>query len=131
MSAQQGRKPVNLKGDLPAPFATPSVRNNATIVAKPEGAALASPPGFVVEEFMDMAGTRPRFMMLGPGNEILISDTSGNGNVFVIKDGVRIGAGTVVGAGSLVLRDLPDEVVAFGSPATIVRSLRHAEAAHR
>ena len=32
---------------------------------------------------------RPRFMMLGPGNEILISDTSGNGNVFVIKDGVR------------------------------------------
>jgi glucose/arabinose dehydrogenase len=43
----------------------------------------------VVEEFMDFAGPRPRFMMLGPGNEILISDTSGNGNVFVIKDGVR------------------------------------------
>ena len=71
VSAQRGRKPVNLKGDLPAPFATPSVRNNATIVAKPEGAALASPPGFVVEEFMDMAGTRPRFMMLGPGNEMV------------------------------------------------------------
>jgi glucose/arabinose dehydrogenase len=28
-------------------------------------------------------------MMLGPGNEILLSDTSGNGSVFVIKDGVR------------------------------------------
>ena len=88
VSAQRGRKPVNWK-DLPAPFATPSVRNNATVVPKPEGAALAAPPGFVVEEFMDFAGMRPRFMMLGPSNEILISDTSGNGNVFVIKDGVR------------------------------------------
>jgi glucose/arabinose dehydrogenase len=88
VSAQQGRKPVNWK-DLPAPFATPSVRNNATVVPKPEGATLSAPPGFVVEEFMDFAGLRPRFMMLGPGNEILLTDTSGNGNVFVIKDGTR------------------------------------------
>ena len=88
VSAQRGRKPVNWK-DLPEPFATPSSRNNPTVVARPEGAALAAPPGFVVEEFMDFAGMRPRFMMLGPGNEILISDTSGNGSVFVIKDGVR------------------------------------------
>ena len=88
VSAQRGRKPVNLT-ELPAPFATPSVRNNPTVVPKPEGASLAAPPGFVVEEFMDFAGLRPRFMMLGPGNEILISDTSGNGSVFVIKDGVR------------------------------------------
>jgi glucose/arabinose dehydrogenase len=87
-SAQRGRKPVNLK-DLPAPFATPSARNSPTIVPRPEGATLAAPPGFVVEEFMDFAGFRPRFMMLGPGNEILVSDTTGNGNVFVIKDGVR------------------------------------------
>ena len=89
VSAQQRRKPVNMKGELPAPFATPSVRNNATVVPKPDGATLTAPAGFVVEEFMDFAGLRPRFMMLGPSNEILISDTSGNGNVFVIKDGVR------------------------------------------
>jgi len=89
VSAQTGRKlPVNWK-DLPAPFASPSSRNSPTVVPKPDGAALTAPPGFVVDEFMDFAGMRPRFMMLGPGNEILISDTSGNGNVFVIKDGVR------------------------------------------
>ena len=88
LSAQRGRKPVNLK-DLPEPFATPSARNSPTIVAKPDSAALAAPPGFIVEEFMDFAGMRPRFMMLGPSNEILITDTSGNGSVFVIKDGVR------------------------------------------
>jgi len=88
VSAQRGRKPVNLK-ELPAPFATPSVRNNPTVVPRPDGATLTAPPGFVVEEFMEFAGMRPRFMMLGPSNEILISDTSGNGSVFVIKDGVR------------------------------------------
>ena len=89
VSAQQRRKPVNMKGELPAPFATPSVRNSATVVPKPDGATLSAPAGFVVEEFMDFAGLRPRFMMLGPSNEILISDTSGNGNVFVVNNGVR------------------------------------------
>ena len=88
LQAQSKRKPVNWK-ELPAPFATPSVRNNPTVAPRPEGAKLEAPAGFVVEEFMDFAGLRPRFMMLGPSNEILLSDTSGNGSVFVIKDGVR------------------------------------------
>lgn len=35
---------------------------------------------------------------------------------------VRIGAGTVVGAGSVVTGDLPDNVVAFGNPARIIRA---------
>jgi glucose/arabinose dehydrogenase len=87
-TAQNGRMPVNWK-DLPEPFATPSARNNATVVAKPDGPALAAPAGFVVEEFMDFAGMRPRFMLLGPNNEILITDTSQNGSVFAIKDGKR------------------------------------------
>lgn len=88
ISAQTGRKPVNWT-DLPAPFATPSARNSPTLVARPDGASLVAPPGFVVEEFMDFAGLRPRFMMLGPGNEILISDASGKGSVQVIRDGIK------------------------------------------
>ena len=88
LTARQGRKPVNWQ-DMPAPFATPSVRNNATVVPKPEAATLAVPAGFVVEEFMSFTTERPRFMMLGPNHEILLSDTSRQGSVFVIKDGVR------------------------------------------
>lgn len=88
LTAQQGRKPVNWK-ELPAPFATESVRNNPTVVPKPDGAKLDVPAGFVVEEFMAFTTERPRFMMLGPGNEILLSDTSTQGSVFVIKDRVR------------------------------------------
>lgn len=86
--AQSNRKPVNWK-ELPAPFATESARNNPTVIPKPDDARLEAPAGFVVEEFMAFETERPRFMMLGPGNEILMSDTSRNGSVFVIKNGTR------------------------------------------
>lgn len=88
VAAQSNRKPVNWT-ELPAPFATESARNGPTVVPKPEGATLEAPAGFVVQEFMAFETGRPRFMLLGPGNEILMSDTSRNGSVFVIKDGTR------------------------------------------
>jgi maltose O-acetyltransferase len=36
---------------------------------------------------------------------------------------VTIGENTVVGAGAVVTRDLPADVVAVGNPATVIRSL--------
>lgn len=36
-----------------------------------------------------------------------------------IINGIRVGAGTIVGAGAVVIRDLPDAVVAVGVPARI------------
>jgi glucose/arabinose dehydrogenase len=86
--AQQGNSlPVNWK-ELPAPFATESARNNPTLVPRPAGAQLTAPPGFTVEPFLTGLN-RPRFMILGPGNEILLSETARNGAVSVIKDGVK------------------------------------------
>ncbi|KOY50669.1 hypothetical protein I602_229 [Polaribacter dokdonensis DSW-5] len=37
------------------------------------------------------------------------------GNAF-IKQGVKIGRNTIVGAGSVVLKDVPDNVVVYGNP---------------
>lgn len=39
----------------------------------------------------------------------------------VVVSGLRVGARTVVGAGSVVVRDLPADVVAWGVPARVVR----------
>ncbi len=52
---------------------------------------------------------------------IVVEDNVWLGASVTVGPGVRIGRNTVVGAGSLVLRDLPDHAVAFGSPAVVVR----------
>ena len=44
-----------------------------------------------------------------------------------VIDGVSIGENTIVGAGSLVTKDLPDNVVAFGSPAKVVKTISNSE----
>jgi acetyltransferase-like isoleucine patch superfamily enzyme len=49
--------------------------------------------------------------VIGPGAQLGV-------NVTVLPY-VRIGAGTIIGAGSVVSRDLPDGVIAYGNPATV------------
>ena len=68
---------------LPPPFATPSAQNQPRVVAKPENAKLNVPPGFQIEVFAE-GFQRPRFMLLGPGNEILVSDSAEKGAVYVL-----------------------------------------------
>lgn len=45
------------------------------------------------------------------------------GSHSIILPGVTIGENAIIGANSLVLQDIPDNVVAFGTPAKIVRSI--------
>ena len=52
-----------------------------------------------------------------------IAGSAALGASVTVGAGVSIGRNTVVGAGSLVLRDLPDHVLAAGSPARIIRTL--------
>lgn len=79
---------MNWKG-LPEPFHSPSVRNPPEVVARPDGATLRVPDGFVVEEYLS-GFVRPRFMLLGPSHEVLLSDSGGrddtSGVVYLLKD---------------------------------------------
>lgn len=54
---------------------------------------------------------------------IVIGDNVWLGGGVVVCPGVTIGENTVVGAGSVVVRDLPANVVAVGSPAKVIREL--------
>ncbi|WP_175412803.1 sugar O-acetyltransferase [Streptomyces sp. TRM64462] len=54
---------------------------------------------------------------------VTIGDNVWLGGGVIVCPGVTIGADTVVGAGSVVTRDLPAGVLAVGSPARVVRSL--------
>ena len=52
---------------------------------------------------------------------VVIGDGTWIGASVTILDGVTIGKGCVIGAGSLVTRDVADYTVAIGSPARIIR----------
>ena len=54
---------------------------------------------------------------------IVIGDNVWLGGGVIVCGGVTIGENAVVGAGSVVTRDLPPYVVAVGSPARVVREL--------
>jgi acetyltransferase-like isoleucine patch superfamily enzyme len=52
---------------------------------------------------------------------IVVDDDAWLGTGATVLSGVRIGKGAVVGAGSLVTRDVPEGAVAIGSPARVVK----------
>lgn len=52
---------------------------------------------------------------------ITLADGCWLGNGVIVLDGVRVGERCVVGAGSIVTRDLPDGAVAVGNPARVIR----------
>lgn len=54
---------------------------------------------------------------------VTIGDNVWLGGGVIVCPGVSIGANTVVGAGSVVTKDLPSGVLAVGSPARVIRTL--------
>jgi len=69
---------------------------------------------------LDAAVRRSRYESARP---ISIGDGAWLGGGVIVCPGVRIGEETVVGAGSVVTRDLPDRVLAVGNPCRVVRAL--------
>ena len=67
----------------------------------------------------------PEEMRSGPRKygEIEIGDGAWLASRVVVLPGVRIGAGAVVAAGSVVTRDVPDNTLVAGVPARFVRNL--------
>ena len=57
------------------------------------------------------------------GVEVTIGDNVWVGGNTVICPGVHIGSNTVIGAGSVVTKDIPDWVVAAGDPCRVIRKI--------
>ncbi len=82
-SEDNSRYPVNWQ-ELPEPYQTESATNPPRLIPRPKQASLSVPEGFVVEEYLS-GFLRPRFMLLGPEGEVLLSDIAA-GVVYVIRD---------------------------------------------
>src|SRR5262245_36464942 len=74
---------------LPAPFATPSVRNSSRVVAQPAGAQLKVPAGFAIDVYADGLD-RPRMMALAPNGDIFVAQSAA-GSVVILRDANKDG----------------------------------------
>lgn len=57
------------------------------------------------------------------GIGVTIGDNVWIGGNTVILPGVHIGSNTVIGAGSVVIKDIPDWVIAAGNPCRVIRKI--------
>ena len=69
---------------LAEPFATPSVRNSATVVSRPDGAQLRVPQGFNVSVFAENLDG-PRTMIYAPNGDLFIAQSRA-GSVVILRD---------------------------------------------
>lgn len=65
------------------------------------------------------------------GLPISIGDNAWLGGGVIVLPGVTIGKNCVIGAGSVVTKDIPDNTIAVGNPAKAVRELTAEEIAER
>lgn len=61
------------------------------------------------------------------GIEVTIGDNVWIGGNTVILPGVHIGSNSVIGAGSVVTKDIPDWVIAAGNPCKVIRKITDAD----
>ena len=60
---------------------------------------------------------------LGAAAPVFIRDNVWIGDHAIVRKGITIGRNSIVGAGSVVTADIPDNVIAAGNPARIIREL--------
>ena len=58
------------------------------------------------------------------GKPIVIGDDAWIGGGAILNPGITIGARSVIGAGSVVTKDIPEDVFAAGNPCKVIRKLR-------
>jgi acetyltransferase-like isoleucine patch superfamily enzyme len=71
----------------------------------------------------DWHGLYDRSLPVGNCAPVHIGDNVWIGDSAIVCKGVTIGENSIVGAGSVVVRDIPSNVVAAGNPAVVVRNL--------
>ena len=82
---------------------------------------LIGPGLIIIAEGHDFAGTQPVFDQGVSRSGVTIGPECWLGARVTVLDGVQIGRGCVIGAGSVVTRSLPDYAVAMGVPARVTK----------
>lgn len=96
--------------------------HDRNMVAIGDRVAIADRVTLVVSSNANFSRIRPLIGDVhGP---IRVAEDAWLGTGSIIFPGIRVGRGAVVGAGSIVTRDVPDFTVVAGNPARILRKMR-------
>ena len=71
----------------------------------------------------DWHGIYDRSLPCGETGKVVLKENVWVGDSAIICKGVTIGKNSIIGAGSVVTNDIPDNVIAAGNPAKVIRSL--------
>ncbi|WP_165075485.1 MULTISPECIES: acyltransferase [unclassified Desulfovibrio] len=109
-----------------------SITARSTAVRVGRGVLVA--PNCVIVDSDFHAPWPPEARATTPGMErdapVTIGDHAWLGMRCIVLKGVTIGEGAIVGAGSVVTRDIPPRTLAAGAPARVIRHLGPEEGAH-
>lgn len=114
----QGQGGITIgKGSYIGPFT--QIISVAPIII--EENVLVSGQCFIISGDHPTKGTGDVSKMVAPAKGIIIGKGSWIGANVKIVDGVKIGKGVIVGAGAVVTRNIPDNAIAVGVPARVIR----------
>ncbi len=71
----------------------------------------------------DWHGIYDRSLSIGQSAPVKIGNNVWLGDSVIVGKGVHIGDNSIIGAGSIVVKDIPPDVIAAGNPATVVKNL--------
>lgn len=80
-------------------------------------------PGVQVYTASHPVDPQERLTLRESGSPVVIGDNVWLGGGVILCPGVTIGSNTTIGAGSVVVKDIPANVVAAGNPCKVIRSL--------
>jgi len=75
----------------------------------------------------DWHGIYDRLDYIGASSPVTIGNNVWLGDSSIVCKGVSIGDNSIIGAGSVVTRDIPENVIAAGNPAKVIKKLDQSE----
>ena len=100
---------------------SPGVRISAATRIKIGNSCMFANSAYISDS--DWHGIYDRALPVGKSEEVVLEDNVWIGDCAIVSKGVTIGKNSIVGARSVVIKDVPENVIVAGNPAQVVKEL--------